>query len=88
MDADVNGFEDERAWRASMFDRITFDTKILGGRAAIRGMRIPVSVIVGQIAHGATQDEVLREYPDLEREDVEQALAYAAWLTQEEVILR
>jgi uncharacterized protein (DUF433 family) len=70
-----------------MFDRITFDPKILGGRAAIRGMRIPVSVIVGQIAHGATQDEVLREYPDLQREDVEQALAYAAWLTQEEVIL-
>jgi uncharacterized protein (DUF433 family) len=39
-------------------------------------MRIPVSVIVGQIAHGATSDEVLSEYPDLEREDVEQALAY------------
>ena len=70
-----------------MFDRITFDPAILGGRAAIRGMRVPVSVIVGQIAHGATQDEVLREYPDLEREDVEQALAYAAWLTQEEVII-
>lgn len=70
-----------------MFDRITFDPKILGGRAAIRGMRIPVSVIVGQIAHGATQDEVLREYPDLEREDLEQALGYAAWLTQEEVII-
>jgi uncharacterized protein (DUF433 family) len=71
-----------------MFDRITFDPQILGGRAAVRGMRIPVSVIVGQIAHGATQDEVLREYPDLERQDVEQALAYAAWLTQEEVIIR
>jgi uncharacterized protein (DUF433 family) len=70
-----------------MFDRITFDPRILGGRAAIRGMRIPVSVIVGQIAHGSTHDEVLREYPDLEREDVEQALAYAAWLTQEEVII-
>jgi uncharacterized protein (DUF433 family) len=83
----MNGLEDERVWRTSMFDRITFDPKILGGRAAIRGMRIPVSVIVGQIAHGATQDEVLREYPDLEREDVEQALAYAAWLTQEEVII-
>jgi uncharacterized protein (DUF433 family) len=50
-------------------------------------MRVPVSVIVGQIAHGATQDEVLRECPDLEREDVEQALAYAAWLTQEEVTI-
>lgn len=70
-----------------MFDRITFDPGILGGRAAIRGMRIPVSVIVGQLAHGATRDEVLHEYPDLEAEDIEQALAYAAWLTQEEVII-
>ena len=51
-----------------MFHRITFDPKILGGRAAIRGMRIPVSVIVGQIAHGAAWDEVLRDYPDLEHE--------------------
>lgn len=68
-----------------MFDRITFDPRIIGGRACIRGMRIPVSVVVGQIAYGATVDEVLGGYPDLEREDVEQALAYAAWLTQEEV---
>ena len=48
-------------------------------------MRIPVSVIVRQIAHGATWDEVLNDYPDLEREDIQQALAYAAWLTQEQV---
>ena len=68
-----------------MFDRITFDASILGGRAAIRGMRIPVSVIVAQIAHGASWDEVLEDYPDLERGDVEQALEYAAWLTQEQV---
>jgi uncharacterized protein (DUF433 family) len=68
-----------------MFDRITFDSKILGGRACIRGMRIPVSVIVGQIAHAATWDEVLQGYPDLQHEDIEQALEYAAWLTQEEV---
>jgi len=68
-----------------LFDRITFDPKIMGGRACIRGMRIPVSVIVGQIAHGATVDEVLADYPDLERGDVQQALEYAAWLTQEEV---
>lgn len=66
-------------------DRITFDPQIMGGRACIRGMRIPVSVIVGQIAHGATMDEILADYPDLELEDVRQALAYAAWLTQEEV---
>jgi uncharacterized protein (DUF433 family) len=68
-----------------MFDRITFESQIMGGRACIRGMRIPVSVIVGQIAHGATWDEVLRGHPDLEREDVEQALEYAAWLTREEL---
>ncbi len=67
-----------------MFDRITFDSQIMGGRACIRGMRIPVSVIVGQIAHGATWDEVLRGYPDLESEDIQQALEYAAWLTHEE----
>jgi uncharacterized protein (DUF433 family) len=69
----------------AMFDRITFDPRIMSGRACIRGMRIPVSVIVGQIAHGATWDEVLKGYPDLEREDIQQALEYAAWLTQEEV---
>ena len=68
-----------------MFDRISFNPEILGGRASIRGMRIPVSVVVGQIAHGASWDEVLGDYPDLEREDIEQALAYAAWLTQEDV---
>ena len=68
-----------------MFDRITFDPQVMGGRACIRGMRIPVSVIVGQIAHGADWGEVLDGYPDLQREDIQQALQYAAWLTQEEV---
>ena len=68
-----------------MFDRITFQSNIMGGRACIRGMRIPVSVIVGQIAHGATRDEVLQGYPDLEPEDIQQSLEYAAWLTHEEV---
>lgn len=68
-----------------MFDRITFDPKITGGRACIRGMRIPVSVIVGQIAHGATTEEVLADYPDLVPADIRQALECAAWLAQEEV---
>ena len=68
-----------------MFDRITFDKQIMGGRACIRGMRIPVSAIVGQIAYGAAFEEILGGYPDLERADVEQALQYAAWLTQERV---
>ena len=48
-------------------------------------MRIPVSLLVGQIAHGASMEEVLQDYPDLVREDVVQALQYAAWLTQEEI---
>jgi uncharacterized protein (DUF433 family) len=48
-------------------------------------MRIPVSIILGQIAHGATTEEVLEGYPDLESEDIRQALEYAAWLAQEEV---
>jgi len=67
------------------FDRITFDPQIMGGRACIRGMRIPVSVIVKQIAHGALPDEVLADHPDLEPKDIQQALEYAAWLSQEEV---
>lgn len=68
-----------------MFDRITFDPAIMAGRACIRGMRIPVSVIVRQIAYGATEEEILADYPDLEPDDIRQALEYAAWLTEEEV---
>ncbi len=68
------------------FDRITFNEQIMGGRACIRGMRLPVSVIVGQIAHGASFEEILRGYPDLEREDIEQSIRYAAWLAQEQVV--
>lgn len=67
------------------FARITFEPQILGGRACIRGMRLPVSVIVGQIAHGATVAEILEEYPSLVAEDIREAMEYAAWLTLEEV---
>jgi uncharacterized protein (DUF433 family) len=69
-----------------VFDRITFDLQVMGGRACIRGMRIPVSVVVSQVAHGATTQEILAGYPDLEPEDIQQALEYAAWLTQEQVV--
>jgi uncharacterized protein (DUF433 family) len=64
-------------------DRITHNPLVMGGRACIRGMRITAGMIVGQIAGGATIDELLAEYPDLEREDVMQALGYAAWRLQE-----
>ena len=65
------------------FNRITFDPRIMRGSACIRGMRIPASVIVRQIAYGATYEEILEGYPDLEREDIQQAIQYAAWLTRE-----
>ena len=65
--------------------RITVSPQQMGGVPCIRGMRIPVSVIVGQIAYGATWEEILQGYPDLQREDIQQALEYAAWLTREEV---
>lgn len=68
-----------------MFERITFAQEIMGGRACLRGMRITVAVIVGQVAQGASFQEILEGYPDLEREDVEQAVEYAAWLAQEEI---
>ncbi len=68
-----------------MLNFITFDSNIMGGRACIRGMRIPVSVIVRQIAHGASFEEILEGYPDLTREDIQQAIEYAAWLTEEQV---
>jgi len=68
------------------FDRITFDLQVMGGRACIRGMRIPVSVIVSQIAHHASEEEILQGYPDLESADIEPAIQYAAWLTQEQVL--
>lgn len=67
------------------FDRITFDPKVMGARACIRGMRIPVSIVVRQIAHGATVDEILRGYPDLDKDDIQKAIEYAAWLSEEEV---
>ena len=69
------------------FDRITFDTCIMGGRACIRGMRIPVSVVVSQIAHGASAEEILHGYPDLEPADIEQVIQYAAWLAQEQIVI-
>ena len=68
-----------------MFDRITFDPKIMGGRACIRGMRITVSLVVNLVANGMTTEEILKEYPDLGPEDIKQALQYAASLARDEI---
>jgi uncharacterized protein (DUF433 family) len=67
-------------------DRVTFDPYVMGGQACIRGMRVPVSLIVNLVANGMSQAEILTEYPDLEVEDIRQALRYAAWLTTERVL--
>ena len=59
-------------------DRITQQPDVMGGKACLRGMRVTVGTIVGQIGAGRTMDQVLVDYPYLEREDVLQALRYAA----------
>lgn len=64
-------------------DRITRDPALMGGRPCVRGMRVTVGMIVGQIGAGVTIDELLAAYPCLEREDILQALRYAAWLAEE-----
>lgn len=67
-----------------MFDRITYNPQIVAGRACIRGMRITVAHVVNLVANGMTTKEILADYPDLESEDVRQALQYAALLAREE----
>jgi uncharacterized protein (DUF433 family) len=67
------------------FRRITFGSGVMGGQACIRGMRIPVSLVVNLVANGMTTDEIIKEYPDLEPDDVKEALLYASWLTREEL---
>jgi uncharacterized protein (DUF433 family) len=69
-------------------DRITLDPAVMGGRACVRGLRVTVGMVVGQIGAGQSIEELLADYPYLEREDVLQALRYAAWLAEErEVVL-
>jgi len=67
----------------NQFDRITQVPGVMGGKACIRGMRVTVGTVVGQIGAGRTIDELLQDYPYLEREDILQALRYAAWLADE-----
>jgi uncharacterized protein (DUF433 family) len=63
--------------------RITFNPEVMGGKPCIRGMRVTVGAVVGLIASGQTVDQVLADYPYLEREDILEALAYAAWRAEE-----
>jgi uncharacterized protein (DUF433 family) len=64
-------------------DRITHHPKTMGGKACIRGMRVTVSMILGLLASRQSREEILRAYPYLEDEDIDQALAYASWRLEE-----
>lgn len=69
-------------------NRITQQPEVMGGKACIRGMRVTVGMVVGQIGAGHTINEILADFPYLEREDILQALRYAAWRAEErEVVL-
>jgi uncharacterized protein (DUF433 family) len=69
------------------FDRITQEPGMMGGKACVRGMRVTVGMIVGQIGAGHSIDDLLSDYPYLEREDILQALRYAAWRAEEREIV-
>ena len=67
------------------FDRITQDPTVLGGRATIRGLRISVAHVVNLVANGMTPAQIVADLPDLQEEDIRQALAYAAAIAEDQV---
>jgi uncharacterized protein (DUF433 family) len=68
------------------FQRITVDPEICGGKLCIRGLRFPVSRLLGLLAAGETPESILQSYPYVELEDIQEALSYAAFLADEQVI--
>ena len=68
------------------FDRITIDPNVCTGKPCIRGLRFPVSRLLGLLASGETKETILKAYPYLQPEDIEQALMYAAYLAEEETV--
>ena len=69
--------------RTAQLDRSTFDTEVMGGKACIRGLRLTVGTVVALLAARQSSASILRAYPYLESEDIDQALAYAAWRLEE-----
>ena len=65
------------------FARITLDPAVMGGKPCVRGLRVTVGMIVGLLAAGRSREEILKAYPYLEPEDIDHALAYAAWRVEE-----
>jgi uncharacterized protein (DUF433 family) len=68
------------------FTRITANPKQMGGVPCIRGLRVPVSAVVGMVADGMTTEEILKDFPDLQAEDIREALRYAAEAVREREI--
>ena len=68
-----------------IFQRITTDPKIFNGKPCIRGMRFPVSRLLGLLASGETSQSILKAFPYLEHEDIQEALQYAAFLADEQI---
>jgi uncharacterized protein (DUF433 family) len=68
------------------FNRITLDPNKCFGKPCIRGLRMPITSILSYLSSGMTVDEILKEWPELEREDIYQALGYAAWAMEERVV--
>lgn len=71
----------------AQFDRITQQPEVMGGKACLRGMRVTVGMVVSQIGAGRSVDDILTDYPYVEREDIMQALRYAAWRTEEREVM-
>ncbi len=68
-------------------NRITIDPEVMSGQPCIRGLRIPVPFILRLLASGKTIVQILNDYPELEDEDISQALSFASWATSEKTIL-
>jgi uncharacterized protein (DUF433 family) len=84
----ANEFREGKESHMSTLNRITQQPEVMGGKACIRGMRVTVGMVVGQIGAGHTINEILADFPYLEREDILQALRYATWRAEErEVVL-
>ncbi len=70
------------------FQRITINPEVCGGKPSIRGLRFPMSRLLGLLASGETQEPILKSYPYLEPEDIQETLNYASFLADEQVVMR
>ena len=68
------------------FERITIDSKVCTGKPCVRGLRFPVSRILGLLAEGFPREEILADYPYLESEDIDEALRFAVALAEDETV--